>query len=92
MAEQFDFKDPLGEARRKEEARQKEIMLDEILYEWPVETRIAQYRLLVGQKPKASMSERHIAESIIDPEKERLRIIAENREENNEDATRNHRR
>lgn len=95
MPEQFafDFKGRSKEEilKAKAEEMQREAMINEVL-EWPEELQIEQYTQLIGQKPGPFLSDRQRAESIIDPEKERLRILAANRDEDNEETTRTYRR
>ena len=94
MPEQFElnFSGPSDKEAREAQEKEawKESMINQVL-ERPEEWRIEQYTKLIKQKPASSMSERQIAEGIIDPEKERLRILSENRDEDNKETTRTYR-
>lgn len=58
---------------------------EEIL-SWDTEKRNALYKELIGQRPRLNMTQEQITDGILNPDKERERIITENREEDREDV------
>lgn len=71
MQDRFNFDGPPDK---------KEIQRNRILYELSDEARNGMYKTLIGQEP-IGLSDEAIAEGILDPEKERERVLRENLEE-----------
>ncbi len=68
-----------------------EATIEEIAYGWREDVRNSMYQKMIGQPPRSNLSEKDIALAILNPEQERARVIAENRDEDHDDVTRTNR-
>jgi hypothetical protein len=68
-----------------------EVTLNEIAFVWPENVRNERYKNLIEQYPH-NLDELAIAKGILNPQEERVRVLAENRTADRDDNLRNYRR